>query len=516
MEKITAEYSRCKRLADAFCESSADYALPDYNGEMRKVLYAGARVLPSAKFLDGDTVNSSGIVVYDFIYLNGDGKLDRISFNSDYELTSRTGCDNPRHSALEASVSGFSYRLLGPRRVSAKATVSVGVSVVEPRELVTECCAMSDAETAGEKLFVSAAVFAEPKERELAETLIRFDGAIADEVEVLYTSVSAYADTVKAEESGFLVKGSATVASLIKVGSEPPMLYKKKIPFEELVSAPEVNETMSALPKVTVTSERCEVVADEDGTSVNASVILEVSGKAYYNQPLEVIKDAYLKTHETENTYEKFVYTVNTACEMHSFDISEKIPLSELSLGEVREVVFISGVPKLDVEAVAGSTLTVMGELRCSVISMSVDESGEESYSSAKFSLPIKQNVTLSSQIPQNSDIDVNFVLKDIGAVVDEESIYVDASMIVEVCVNSDMETERLASLSLVPDGEIEPRRSVITVYYTSAEDTLFGVAKKFRTSPEKIAADNALTESVMKSTTDSSSLLGVKRLIIK
>ena len=54
-----------------------------------------------------------------------------------------------------------------------------------------------------------------------------------------------------------------------------------------------------------------------------------------------------------------------------------------------------------------------------------------------------------------------------------------------------------------------------ITVYYPTAEDTLFSVAKRFHTSAVKVASDNSLTESVMSRENSEGSLQGVKKLLI-
>ena len=65
-------------------------------------------------------------------------------------------------------------------------------------------------------------------------------------------------------------------------------------------------------------------------------------------------------------------------------------------------------------------------------------------------------------------------------------------------------------------EGEIfETDCAKITVYYPTADDTLFSVAKRFHTSPIKVARDNEITETVFASDNPTGSLSGVKRVII-
>ena len=47
MENISKEYTRMRRESDVYTESGADYSLPDYNGDIKKVLYTAAAGSPA-------------------------------------------------------------------------------------------------------------------------------------------------------------------------------------------------------------------------------------------------------------------------------------------------------------------------------------------------------------------------------------------------------------------------------------------------------------------------------------
>ena len=85
--------------------------------------------------------------------------------------------------------------------------------------------------------------------------------------------------------------------------------------------------------------------------------------------------------------------------------------------------------------------------------------------------------------------------------------------VILTVC---EEKTEKILVSSMVKEGVVLPtNEGKITVYYPDSSDTLFSVAKRFRTSTEKVALDNDLTERVFVDDGEGGKLVGVRRLLI-
>ena len=57
------------------CESGCEYILPDYMGDIKKILMSSARVVPSGKLAGGGNVEASGVVEYEILYADSEGKL---------------------------------------------------------------------------------------------------------------------------------------------------------------------------------------------------------------------------------------------------------------------------------------------------------------------------------------------------------------------------------------------------------------------------------------------------------
>ena len=57
------------------CECTVEYILPDSLGDIKRVLFANARVIGDEKFVGEDGIESSGNVNFSLIYATGEGNL---------------------------------------------------------------------------------------------------------------------------------------------------------------------------------------------------------------------------------------------------------------------------------------------------------------------------------------------------------------------------------------------------------------------------------------------------------
>ena len=95
------------------CESVREYVLPDYMGDVKKILSVNSRVVPTGKFLDDTTADFSGSVVYQVLYSDSEGKLTAVDTSSDWDATVNLGDGEYIDSGAEFSVESTSLRLLG-------------------------------------------------------------------------------------------------------------------------------------------------------------------------------------------------------------------------------------------------------------------------------------------------------------------------------------------------------------------------------------------------------------------
>ena len=234
-------YLKSARCQDVYTDSSAEYVLPDYNGDVRRILYTGATVRPAGSFTGEGEVVYSGIVVYDVVYLDGDGTLSSVSFTSDYELTSKCPTDSLSGAYADTRVANFAVRPVGPRKISAKASLVATPHAVTEHTYAPGGDAFSDRqspETLTRVANIHKSCVSETVEREYAEEVVHVDGAIADELSVIHAAIDPMIEEVENDGDEITVRGSFTLSLTLKNGDEAAYREQKKIPFYFSVNAP--------------------------------------------------------------------------------------------------------------------------------------------------------------------------------------------------------------------------------------------------------------------------------------
>ena len=515
--KTSVSYLKNEKCADVYTESQTDYLLPDYLGDVRKILFSEASLRPSGRFAGGDEVEFSGIVVYDVIYLDADGGLGSVSFSSDYDYSVKCTADSYNDSIADTRVSNYAVRLISPRKINAKASL-VGSVRLSEREVHSVSGSGFSSDLVPEVNMGSASVrtvqTSSVCEREYAESVARLEGAIADELRVIYSSAETVVDEVFGEENRAYVKGKLCMMAVIQNGEEPAYSVDKTVSFDECVDFDGITPDMHLTPQLTVTSLTSAVNADEGGCEVVLSGIVEMCVIGEQNQSVELILDAYLKERPTDNAYTDFTY--NSLRESMGV---KTVHNAEIARGEIdseglREVIFLTSTPKVDETILKDGCVNILGEIRYSGIASEM-VGDKISYIPVRFTSPFEINVNNTCQNDENCQLEVELRSFGASATLDKDKLYASCTLDGRVSILSAEQKTVLSEMTMLEGESYEGDEARVTVYYPTSSDTLFSVAKRFHTSGLKLAGDNGITEAVFSSDNPTGSLRGVKRVII-
>ena len=311
------------------CESSGEYILPDYLGDVKKLISTSSRVVPSGQFEGDGVTECSGIVAYDVVYLDSENKLSCASFSSDYDFSLKKPSENYTDAYVMTELANFAIRLTGPRRIIAKSNVAAEICVIEKWGYEERGSAFSESEALEKitmELNVESAVKSEVLEREYAEEVASIEEISADEIEVITSSAYVRISESKPVNDGVNIKGELIVTAIIRTPDSSVFAIRREIPFAETVSISGEGENASAIADVKVTSLSISANDSEGNSSLVANAIAEFSALAIFNEPTTVISDAYLKTRDTVSEYENVKIQSHIACETKSESTNVKIP----------------------------------------------------------------------------------------------------------------------------------------------------------------------------------------------
>ena len=497
------------------CESSCEYILPDYLGDVKKLVSSVARVVPSGQFESDAELECAGIVSYDIVYLDSENKLSTASFSSDYDFSLKKGEDY-LDSYVRSDVSSFAVRVTGPRRMIAKTNVKSDIVLMEKWEMKEEGSAFAERdslEKITKSVNVESALKGTSGEREYAESLASLEGVSADEIEIITSSAYVRIKESTPVDDGVNIKGELIVNAIIRTPESSVFAIRREIPFDETVTISGASPDASAMSDAIVSSLNLGVNDGENSAQIVANLIVEFSSALFFNESKELTTDAYLKTKETAAEYENIKLSSIADAETKSECVNVKIPLSELSADGIKEILSLNQDFRALTLKTDDGRAHFEGEIAFSGVACEISEDGSDNIAALKFTAPIDINVNISCQNQENGRVFAT--ISPAGCEWEIEGDNLNISVWYTISASSVLE-ENIRVLSVceaLSDYECERKLSRVSVYYPEDGETLFDVAKKFHTSVAAIASDNMIAEPTA---LGFPAKTGFKRLIIR
>ena len=503
------------------CESSTEYLLPDYMGDIKKLLSSKARAVSTGKFVGEGNVEVSGSVEYDLLYVDAEGKLTAVNASSDFNENFAVDTEVYIDSAEESRVCDLKVRVTGPRKISLKADVHTSLTVSEENELHIAGDVFSEEGKTVEKcttdVVFASSVFAKSGEREYAEIAEKFEGITSEEIEVVYANGTTCVKEVLTGDGEVTVKGENIVSAILAIQERPPVKIKKSIPFEEVIAVEGAKPEMTAIGSGFVSSADIGFGIDEgEGLSAVANIIAEYNVELIENESATVVTDAYTVECDSQNKYAEAQFLKSVYAGTRTFCVDVKADKREEKLDTLCDVISMEGEIRTVTGNLTKGGCDFNGEIAVIGVGYETNVDGSVTYIPIKIQGGFDEKVNLDLQLDDKNQLEYIMSIGDCEVINDAETLTVRCTVSVRVYLTFPENVRMLVSCESI-EGEKKIRdASVITVYYPRNGERLFDVAKKYRTTSAKIANDNSLTESALASFDSPDSLVGIKKLIIR
>ena len=428
----------------------------------------------------------------------------------------RVGSDEEKYidSRSELFLSGVAIRLMGPRRISAKANIEGEVYISErAEEYIDGDLGESGLEMKRKSVDVAAFRTVRCEERELAEELAMLEGAIQDEVEVIVSDAEARDMTLSGAEGSYTFKCVLHLEALVKMQDLPPRLYTKDIPVSEEMSLECGLYDYEMTPFVDILSENVSLNPSDEGVSVVFSVIMQGGASMIGSERIELLDDAYSTSHGVRLDESEYGYTSHLATAVINEKYQHGFKNTDVGAENVRNVLYECARVKLREASRGEGGVVLAGSIYASGIACEIDENGDMTYSPIKIEAPFEINVNYNLQIPANCSIMPSVCAKSVRIYIDGENVIVEGDLVGYCSLYTQLREPCITAVH--PTDEIyAPVGNIVSAYFPDPGESLYDVAKRFHVSPSKLAADNELAESVISSGADAA-LCGVDYLLL-
>ncbi|MBQ8720051.1 MAG: DUF3794 domain-containing protein [Clostridia bacterium] len=516
MEK---EFTRTICKEAVYLDCSCEHTLPDYQGEVKKILSHQARVVPAGKFVSGGEVEYAGSVKFSVTYLDADNKLTCSEFSTDYD--EKFAIDGERYidSSVDARIASYTVRPSGPRKFSAKATLVCRPTVLEKDVLCIAGGAVSDGEVAQKlerEISVKRSMWGRGGEVEISDELGRIADVTVDDIEILAISGEVKVNEARAAVGGVIAIGTVELVAIVSTPDQPAFAIKKSFPFEQFIAIDEAQTDMSATAGGEISSTASTLNVEEDGTvSVGVSAIVEYTARVDSNYPFTVVKDAYLTTAQTENSYTDFAYEHFVANKYAPVSLSAEASLIDAGCEEAHSIVTSAHTVKITELTTHYDRVSIVGEVGFSGVACQINEDGNVGYCNYKFTSPFSESIKLDTPVPEGARVECSLSGASSSVTLDATDVFGKCEASLCISVSADFVERVLSSSEKVGDIADAPNGAVVTVCFPDDGDTLWDIAKRYHTTVRDIAVNNSLTEETVASASSQKGLRGIKKLLV-
>lgn len=459
-------------------EAAEDYALPDYQCEIRRILYVSAAVLPPVRYQSATGIDFGGTVDYKVTYIGGDGELYCVPLSSEYSFSLPLDASvKPADVLCLCSVrpESVSTRVSAPRHLSVRCRLRPFVRVLMRTELGTEVSAEIDAEQIFRRVERAERLECESVRSEPLplECILP---PLEDDVRIVSARAGAVVSGCEYGEDGVLCRGRITLR-LLRVSDTGE--FSRETKLLDFCTESDVSLDNACLYGTAEVSDVSVSVSDEC-VKCSLLVISEVTAMASTEE--EYVADAYACGRRSECVSEEISVRALAACFCGNCSVSERVSPEVLGMSEGDELIDAFGSVQInDCEwNERDGKYLLSGTASVTVLWRHEGEIG-----AGEVSFPVRYEQPAREGEPH--------VCFDVRATLDGLSV---RALDGELCIEGELilcgdclaeRRVRYASALEVGEETAERGGCLLRVCYPEPDDTLWSVAKRYRVSPSCI-----------------------------
>lgn len=492
-------------------ELAADFLLPDYQPEIKRLLRVRAIPLPTEEYVGGAAAELSGAVEFQALYAAGDGSLWCVTKREDYRLScpfDAAGADlsDGLICDVKTEVEGVSGRVTAPRKLTARCRVRTNVRLLADRPVPDaagdEAIERLPGTMAASRVrlgksapvsltdeipldptqpplrVISAAGEVFPTEVQAGENTVNCRG------ELLLTLLCANEPAPSTDEAQDCVPAAAETIELFR-----------KVPFAAEIPVDGATPDCAA----TVWGQCAELTVTVEETRILCDAAVTLTARAVCREEIPFTRAAYSTAVQTEPVFCTLSAAESLACKNGNCSLSAQKPLAELGLRPDARVIDAAAEATVQPAELARGSYLLPGNLHLSVLTGTPD--GE--FATAEFDLPFRFELPAESALAPTAG-DVVAVPVRVKATIDGSRLLAEAELSLSVALCAATSAQALSDLR--PGDPLPAPAADLVVCYPAPGDTLWSVAERYHIPVSTLSEKNNLP---------SASLEGVRYLVV-
>ncbi len=495
----------CEAKCLPYCQATVegDVIVPDVKPDIQKILEVASHVVINQKNIQTDKIHIQGTVNLNILYLpeqNEEWSVKAIQASQEFNHSIDVkGAKPGMNLCVDVETLPAEFMLLNSRKLSVRSKVGFLARLSGIKEMEIGTGLESDEEV---EIKRSSIQIYNPKVDAMREIIVRERLEVPSGnpaiCEVLKVSAKTCSSELSLMENYALVKGELKICTLYCPEGEKcaPEAMEHSVMFQERLEIEGLSENMHGEVEYRIKCISYEVCEDSDGDRriLSCEVLIEAAARGFETVECHALEDAYGKNRPVE--IEKTAYRIERmlGSETAQATVNERVVVPEY-LPDIHKLCEYSSVPTIEKVEVCECQVTVSGYITVNFLYLSKD--CKQPISGFSHILPFSHSFDAQG-ITSDAVCDAKAEVEHIGCTIsDDKALQVRAIILTSIKLVAPCIVELVSGINYLEDEGLK-RQPSMAVYFVKKGDTLWDVAKKYRTSMDAIVSLNGDEAEIM------------------
>ncbi len=492
-----------KRCNHDILDINYDYTLPDYINDVRKVVRCNSKFILHNTYRNDSIMTFEGEVSYAILVLCEDDSLKNIIYSEDVSINSSVS-EISDSFVYDFVLENSTARLLSPRKINCKSKVSVVMrhNAVENISPVFSGEGMPEAQYTIESRREKCSYMSLKESCVMSQHISRDIELSTDKEEIaniVYCNVETVINEQKVADGKLYLRGEGVTEILYESVNSNYKKIQEKFPFSEIIEDECIAD--GYICDIIIGDIKATVRDNTFGEMrlIELDYTYDIKCRGYCEHTAEFITDLYSTEYDVEcRQRDNSHYKLNRVFSS-SLSVNDSRSLEEYTDEGLYTVIDCNAAVisfNVDCNADTAKT-TITGDIRFDIVCKG------DGYHHASIVQPYRYERDYDGK---TNDIYEEHIIKVLstGAMIDKGRLIINAELYFSVMLAETVKR------SFIYETEFEQcgtnNKSPIIIYYPKQGDTLWGVAKKFKSTCRDICTVNSMT---------GDSLEGIKVLLL-
>lgn len=468
-----------------------DVIVPDIKPDILSLIHVDGNIFITKKEVQDGKVKLEGAVEVFALYVADDERASIKGLNALLNFSETIDMPGAKEGMLiivNERLINMEHKIINSRKMSVKTSIEMDIKVIgeEEIEITKDILEPGNIQYQKEEICLSELVGASCQKVDVKENVM-LEGSKPPISEILKTKLNVINCGYKISYNKILVKADLKMTVVYVADNEAMSIenFEALVPIAGFIDLNGVNEKNNISIDTTLNSAYIKpIYQDLKANGVNLEAQIEICAKAYEDKSIEVLADLYNPVYQLNLESKKISLKQNVTGKCEELDLSQVLSIPELSNATLLD---LNVIPNINEIKKNGNKTTIEGNVNLELLYYNCEK---KKIDLKKIELPYQKTFDSTCENFNIIVSNLEYNLRDNGQL--------DLRLLLKVlCENVNSLNLNLISKIEQTENKNIPIASII-IYYVQHGDSLWKIAKRFRTTVELIKISNNLKDDLI------------------